>query len=326
MVGCGEIGDVRTGWKKHRNFEYDKSHHQINQIDQITHCASHLVHPVHLVTRIKIKNNDAMSGITQNTLARIDKWLNYGTSMQTAFPKLDQRYRMQICSEFYKRWVQNKDIDPRTVCRNIARRDYEMFFNQAAQGNKEAQEYVIALRITLDDEGNICPRTVTELNNDVLVCNHLIRFFQTDESPRHKAMYLSSAEWLIRTGKQQNNDRAVDKGMQALANVYGNFQEEKDATDEMPDMSRIAITQDVSIVKRDRVNYTEEEKLRMARKYGLTTKDLQEIEDDEMFSDKREEEPDYFEYMEKKGEEDALGRGNNELGELTNLEEMEDEE
>ena len=294
MVGCGEVEDVRTGEKKHRNFDH-------------------------------IKHN-AMSGITQNTLARIDKWLNYGTSMQTAFPKLDQRYRMQICSEFYKRWVQNKDIDPRTVCRNIARRDYEMFFNQAAQGNKEAQEYVIALRITLDDEGNICPRTVTELNNDVLVCNHLIRFFQTDESPRHKAMYLSSAEWLIRTGKQQNNDRAVDKGMQALANVYGNFQEEKDATDEMPDMSRIAITQDVSIVKRDRVNYTEEEKLRMARKYGLTTKDLQEIEDDEMFSDKREEEPDYFEYMEKKGEEDALGRDNNELGELTNFEETEDEE
>ena len=293
MVGCGEVEDVRTGQGKHRNFDH-------------------------------IKHN-AMSGITQNTLARIDKWLNYGTSMQTAFPKLDQRYRMQICSEFYKRWVQNKDIDPRTVCRNIARRDYEMFFNQAAQGNKEAQEYVIALRITLDDEGNICPRTVTELNNDVLVCNHLIRFFQTDESPRHKAMFLGSAEWLIRTGKQTNNDRAVAKGMEALAKVYKDFDEERDATDEMPDMSRIAITQDVSIVKRDRVNYTEEEKLRMARKYGLTTKDLQEIEDDEMFSDKREE-SDYFEYMENKAEEDALGRGNNELSELTNLEETEDEE
>ena len=81
--------------------------------------------------------NDDMSGLTENTLARIDKWLSYGTSMEAAFPKLEQRYRMQICSEFYKRWVQNKDIDPRTVCRNIARRDYEMFFNQAAQGNKE---------------------------------------------------------------------------------------------------------------------------------------------------------------------------------------------
>lgn len=270
-------------------------------------------------------NINKMSQITQGTLARIDKWLAQGISIETMFPNLEQRYRMQLCAEYYKRWVQNKDIDPRTTCRNIARRDYELFINQAAQGNKEAVAMIQALGITVDDEGNVKNRTITELNNDVLVCNHLIRFFQTDESPRHKAMYLSSAEWLIRTGKQQNNDRAVDKGMQALANVYGNFQEEKDATDEMPDMSRIAITQDVSIVKRDRVNYTEEEKLRMARKYGLTTKDLQEIEDDEMFSDKREEEPDYFEYMEKKGEEDALGRDNNELSELTNLEETEDE-
>ena len=108
--------------------------------------------------------------------------------------------------------------------------------------------------------------------------------------------------------------------------MYGNFQEVTDDTDEMPDRSRIAITQDVSIVKRDRVNYTEEEKLRMARKYGLTTKDLQEIEDDEMFSDKREEEPDYFEYMEKKGEEDVVINKHIELDELTNLEETEDEE
>ena len=268
-----------------------------------------------------------MSQITQGTLARIDKWLAQGISIETMFPNLEQRYRMQLCAEYYKRWVQNKDIDPRTTCRNIARRDYELFINQAAQGNKEAVAMIQALGITVDDEGNVKNRTITEINNDVAVCNHIIRFFTTDESPRHKAMYLSSAEWLIRTGKQQNNDRAVDKGMQALANIYGNFQEEKDATDEMPDMSRIAITQDVSIVKRDRVNYTEEEKLRLARKYGLTAKDMREIaEEESLQSVGKENEPDYFEYMEKKGEEDALGRGNNELGELTNLETTEDEE
>lgn len=245
-----------------------------------------------------------MSQITEGTRARIDKWLSLGTPINSVFHKLDQRYRMQVCSEFYKRWVQNKDIDPRTTCRNIARRDYELFFNQAAQGNKEAQDMVLALRITLDGEGNIKPRTVTELNNDVSVCNYLIRFFMTDESPRHKAMYLSSAEWLIRTGKQQNNDRAVDKGMQALSNVYGNFQEEKDATDEMPDMSRIAITQDVSIVKRDRVNYTDEYKAKMARKYGLTRKDLQDMEEEASLNDmaKPDAEPDYFEYMEEQTE------------------------
>lgn len=247
-----------------------------------------------------------MSQITEGTRARIDKWLSLGTPINSVFHKLDQRYRMQVCSEFYKRWVQNKDIDPRTTCRNIARRDYELFFNQAAQGNKEAQDMVLALHITLDDEGNIKPRTVTELNNDVSVCNYLIRFFTTDESPRHKAMYLSSAEWLIRTGKQQNNDRAVDKGMQALANVYKNFDEERDATDEMPDMSRIAITQDVSIVKRDRVNYTDEYKAKMARKYGLTRKDLQDMEEEASLNDvaKPDAEPDYFEYMEEQTEQE----------------------
>ncbi len=239
-----------------------------------------------------------MSQLTQNTLTRIDKWLSQGLSIETMFPKAEQRYRMQVCAEFYKRWQQNNDIDPRTTCRNIARRDYELFIKQAGQGNKKAQEMVMALHIDIDDEGNVKPRTVTELNNDVAVCNHIIRFFMTDESPRHKAMYLSSAEWLIRTGKQQNNDRAVDKGMQALANVYGNFVEDKDATEEMPDMSRIAITQDVSIVKRDRVNYTDEYKRKMARKYGLTVKDMQDIADEEQLNAHAEKEPDYFAYME----------------------------
>lgn len=252
-----------------------------------------------------------MSQLTQNTLARIDKWLAQGISLETMFPKLEQRYRMQLCAEYYKRWVQNKDIDPRTTCRNIARRDYEMFFRQAAQGNQEAQAMVMALHIDIDDDGNIKPRTVTELSNDIAVCNHIIRFFQTDESPRHKAMYLNSAEWLIRTGKQQNNDRAVDKGMQALANVYGNFLEEKDATEEMPDMSRLAITQDVSIIKRDRVNYSDEYKRKMARKYGLTAKDMQDIAEEEQLNAEPEKAPDYFDYMEEKMEEKMEENTNN---------------
>lgn len=240
-----------------------------------------------------------MSNVSQSTLMRIDKWLGNGLSIETMFPKPEQRYRMKLCYEFYMRWVQNKDIDPRTTCRNIARRDYEMFINQAAQGNHEATEMMQALHITVNDEGIVMPRTITELNNDVAVCNHIIRFFTTDESPRHKAMYLSGAEWLIKTGKQQGNDRAVDKGMQHLANVYGNFQEEKDATEEMPDMGHIAITQDVSIVKRDRVNYTDEYKRKMARKYGLTAKDMQDIAEEESLQAAGEAKvPDYMEYME----------------------------
>lgn len=257
-----------------------------------------------------------MSQITQGTLSRIDRWLSSGASIEAAFAKPEQRYRMQVCAEFYKRWMQNNDIDPRVTCRNIARRDYELFVNQAAKGVREAQEMVMALRITFDAEGNIKPRTVTEINNDVAVCNHIIRFFMTDETPRHKAMYLSSAEWLIRTGKQQNNDRAVDKGMQALANVYKNFEEETDAADEMPDMSRIAITQDVSIVKRDRVNYTDEYKAKMARKYGLTAKDMRDIADEEQFATSMNDSPDFFAYMEEVNDESVDSEGETEARQM----------
>ena len=74
-------------------------------------------------------------------------------------------------------------------------------------------------------------------------------------------------------------------------------------------MSRIAITQDVSIVKRDRVNYTDEYKAKMARKYGLTAKDLQDIADEEdMGNNGKEEQPDYIAYMEEEVSEGDMQR------------------
>lgn len=247
-----------------------------------------------------------MSGLSDNTLVRINKWLANGTSIEAAFPKMDLRYRVMLCKQFYMRWVQNHDIDPMTVCKNISRQDYDMFVNNAAKGDAEAQAMVMALHITIDDEGHIRPRTITELNNDVQLCNHIIKFFMTNESPRHKAMFLSSAEWLIKTGKQQNNDRAVAKGMEALAKVYNDFDEEKDATDEMPDMSKIAITQDVSIVKRDRVNYSDEYKAKMARKYGLTARDIQEMEEDDAIGSEGMQEDGDFADLGEDEEEDPL--------------------
>ena len=64
-----------------------------------------------------------------------------------------------------------------------------------------------------------------------------------------------------------------------------------------------AITQDVSIVKHDRINYTDEYKRKMARKYGLTVKDMQQIADEESLNATPEKAPDYFDYMEEVMEE-----------------------
>ena len=55
--------------------------------------------------------------------------------------------------------------------------------------------------------------------------------------------------------------------------LNNNFQEKENAAEQMPE-SEINITGDVSVVKRDRVNYTDEEKKKFARRYGLTDKQV----------------------------------------------------
>ena len=58
--------------------------------------------------------------------------------------------------------------------------------------------------------------------------------------------------------------------------MNNNFQEKESPTDQMPNVE-INITGDVSVIKRDRVNYTDEEKKKYARQYGLTQKQVQEL-------------------------------------------------
>uniref|UniRef100_UPI003FF04ABF hypothetical protein n=1 Tax=Prevotella sp. TaxID=59823 RepID=UPI003FF04ABF len=78
---------------------------------------------------------------------------------------------------------------------------------------------------------------------------------------------------------------------------------------------------------RDRINYTEEEKLRLARKYGLTAKDMRDIaEEESLQAVGKDTEPDYFEYMEQKDDEDVIRHGYMKESELTDSEKTDDEE
>lgn len=219
-----------------------------------------------------------MSQISNNTIARIEKWLYHGTTIESAFPKVEQQYRVRTCYEFYQRWLQNKDISPRTVCRNIARRDYALFIDRAAHGDAQAQALVTALHITVSDSGEIRPRTEVEIANDVQMCNAIIKYFQEqdDSVHRHKAMVLDNAEWLMREGKKQNNDKAVGKGIDTMMKLYDDFKTEDDPQSQMPN-ANINITLDVTTVKRDRVNLPEEEKERIRRQYGITEKQYTDL-------------------------------------------------
>ena len=109
-----------------------------------------------------------------------------------------------------------------------------------------------------------------------MIHNHLIGVFDTPTTNIEKAKVVDASDWLIREGMKMGDARAVKSGADIKMQMNGNFQEKESPTDQMPD-GEINITGDVSVIKRDRVNYTDEEKQKYAKKYGLTQKQVQDL-------------------------------------------------
>ena len=215
-----------------------------------------------------------MSLPSKEYLSRIEKWLLGGLTLERMNMTLVQKFRARLAYEAYQVWMQNKQIRPADLMRRLAARDYDELLRQAAQGNEDAQFYVGALRIRKDE-----PRTVSEISNDVYVFNWLVGRFSTSESHINRAKYQDAADWLLRTGMQMGGKEgisAVDKGAEKLRVLENNFQEQENAADSMAGMD-MQITGDVSVIKSDRVNYTEEEKKRLAAKYHLTPTEVRDM-------------------------------------------------
>ncbi len=216
-----------------------------------------------------------MSVPSRNYLDRVRRWIVGGVDLDKMNFGVAQRFRAQLCHEAYMFWIKDKTIRPQTLLQNIAARHYALLLKQASMGNDEAQIYVNALGIV---EG--CQRTASEIANDTYVLNWLVGELAVSKTAIHKAMYEDNAYWLSKFGRNTGDWRAVAKANEQLANIHGgNFDEEENAVDTMPN-TNINITGDVSVVKTDRVNYTDEEKARLRKKYGMTEKELaQELEE-----------------------------------------------
>ena len=216
-----------------------------------------------------------MSIVSKTYLDRVRRWIVGGIDLDKMNFGVAQRFRAQLCHEAYMFWIKDKTIRPQTLLQNIAARHYALLLKQASMGNNEAQMYVNALGIV---EG--CQRTASEIANDTYVLNWLVGELAVSKTAIHKAMYEDNAYWLSKFGRNTGDWRAVAKANEQLANIHGgNFDEEDNAVDTMPN-TNINITGDVSVVKTDRVNYTEEEKARLRKKYGMTEKELaQELEE-----------------------------------------------
>ncbi len=218
-----------------------------------------------------------MSQPSQNYLRRIEQWLIGGLSLERMNMTVVQRYRAKLVYEAYQIWMQDHFINPTELIRKIAAREYRISLQRAAMGDEQAKEDVEALGI----KPNVM-RSVSEISNDVYVLNWMVSRFNTSTRDIDKAKVLASADWLMKEGMKSRNDRAVTNGAKLLMEINQSFNEKENPADQMSDTHIISgISGDVGIVKTDSHNYTEEERRRIARKYGLTDHEVQELREQE---------------------------------------------
>ena len=198
-----------------------------------------------------------MSKPSEKYFDKVERWLLGGITIEKMIMSPDQRFRALLAYEAYKIWLQDKQIRATDIMRRIAAREYPLLL-----------KYVEAMNIRPG-----VPRTPTEISNDVALFNHIIGRFDVPTENIEKAKVQDASDWLIREGMKMGDPRSVKSGADLKMQLNNNFQEKENAAEQMPD-SEINITGDVSVVKRDRVNYTDEEKKKFARRYGLTDKQV----------------------------------------------------
>lgn len=216
--------------------------------------------------------------------------------LENILPRPDQRFRCRLVFEAYHLWLSSKMSDPRTVLTNLAKREYADYLRRAKTGEQEAVEMVEALKIR---EG--VPRSFNEISNDIYTLNWLVGRFDTSEKNIIKAAVIDMTRWQARFGQQTGDWRAVDKASDRLTKLYDNFKDEENPADQLQAGAGFGITDDVSVVKADRTNYTPEQVAKFERKYGLTKKETAIAMEEQngvwvpAEPDLQEEQPDIFE-------------------------------
>lgn len=222
-----------------------------------------------------------MSALSPNYCNKVERWLLGGVPLERMAMRPEQRFRAALVTDVYRHWIENPSTgSPRKMLQAFARREYAHILRRATQGDpddsltQEARELVEVMHIR---EG--VDRSSNEISNDVALLNWLTGKLSTAKKHIHKAMFESNIEWMQNFGRETGTWQAVKQANQDLAKINNDFKDEDDPQEQMP-QTQINITGDVSIVKSDRVSLTEDERKKLASKYGLTQKELaQEMEE-----------------------------------------------
>jgi len=222
-----------------------------------------------------------MSQPSPNYIEKVVRWTYGQVDLARMNMPLPGQFRARLALEVYMLWQQNKSGNIRRMVINIAARDYSTLMTNAELGNTEAQEMVKALGIRRDERGVVSARRETEVANDIYVVNQLVGRLSVAKNHIQRAVYEDNIEWLIQFGKKTGNVTAMREAQRNLEKINNDFKEDANPADALKPGAERNITGDISIIKPDRQNYTEEELRQFAKKIGAKFEDVQEFVDGE---------------------------------------------
>lgn len=212
-----------------------------------------------------------MAALGAGYLDVLDKWLYNGyTSLNGMAMSPSQKLRTQIVWEAYQVWLQNKQINPLDLCRKISARTYTQLQKQSER-DPQVKMFLEQCGVTM---GKV--RSITELYNDVLALNHIIATFTAPTADIEKAKVVDASDWLIQHGKKTGDGRDVAKGADLKMRLHKDFDAQTAGYEDMANTD-VNITGDVSVVKPDRQNYSDEQKKEWMKKYHISEKEVTEL-------------------------------------------------
>lgn len=211
-----------------------------------------------------------MAKVSDKYLAVVDKFIFNGLSIKHVAMTEEQKLRTMIVYEAYQMWMTDKQIDPMDTCRRISSRIYGDMLMRA-----DTDAHYASLCERLNIRVGV-PRDYDRLANDVYTFDHIVGRFHEPARNIERAKVLDASDWLIREGMKSGNERSVKAGADLKMRLHKDFDEQQEGFDNLANTD-INITGDVSVVKPDRQNYTEEQKRAFAKRFGLPEREVEEL-------------------------------------------------
>lgn len=218
-----------------------------------------------------------MSQPSPGYIDKVVRWTYGQVDLARMNMPLPGQFRARLALECYMLWQQNKSVSVRRIVQNIAARDYATMMANADLGNTDAKAMVEALGIRRDERGNISARKETEISNDIYVVNQLEGRLAVAKNHIHRAMYEDNIEWLIQFGRKTGSVTAMREAQRNLEVINNGFKDDANPADALKPGAERNITGDISIIKPDRQNYTQEELEAFAKKIGVKAENVQEF-------------------------------------------------